>query len=420
MHTSPIINDVKVITREISKLRNYNVRWNIQARLDEFLNVRGEYDVDVEFLGTKVISELEFHNPPPIVAIDGSNRNIDTPYAFTTIVTGSIVSERLGVLLDYPAAWFNYPVDTKEINIPYIGIAPDADNVILNLPPSATQYSPVGKIYDSNYNRHQVIDEIRVRVENTLLGLIPKIDAKTFIGLRHRVVIIDGPLYHIPRGLFDQAVEEYYIRAWRKLVQDRIRTLTKLDAKRIVAIGVVKRIEKSKILTKSQEFKYQVKNMIKVNISGENDLVIVDKLISEALANNIIHTPLKPFLIGPFKVKTSIGRVLGVKNAPLKIIGYVLIPYHPYSLLNHRVLRVEISETMYKIFDDVIFSWIAYDAINYSTTIPYSLHLAHSRCNKWCTMLFTYYTSYYSNAGIPLTYDTKLQFLQVRSEYELK
>ena len=417
MNLPLLLDDVKAIVREISKLRNHNIKWNIQARLDEFLNVRGEYEVEVEFLGEKIIKKLQPHNPPPILAIDGSNRNIDTPYAFTTIASGSIVSERLGVLLDYPAAWFDYPLNIDS-TIPYIGVAPDADNVILDLPPSATQYSPIGKLYDSNYNRHQIVDEIRARVENILLSIIPHVDDKSFIGLKHRVVIVDGPLYHIPRGLFEENVEEYYIKAWRKILLDRIRTIMILDSRKIVTIGVVKRIERSKILSKSQEFKDKVKRIMRIKVTGENDLVIVDRLIGEALAQGIINTPLHPFLIGPFKIKTNIRDALKLRSVPLKVIGYVFIPYHPYSLINHRVLRIEVSESMYRVFGETVFSWVAYDAIDHSTTIPYSLHLAHSRCNKWCTMLFAYYTSYYSCAGIPLTYDTKLQFLQVKSEYE--
>ena len=415
-----IISDVKAIARELYKLRNYNVKWNIQARLDEFLNVRGEYDVEVDFLGDRVIEELEPHNPPPILAVDGSNRNIDTPYAFTTIASGSIVSERLGVILDYPAAWFNYPLEVKGVLTPYIGVAPDTDNVVLDLPPSATQYNPVGKLYDSNYNRHQVVDEIRARVENTLLNLVPKVDERLLIGLKHRVVVVDGPLYHIPRVLFEQTVEEYYIKAWRRILKDRVEAVLRLDSKRIVTIGVVKRIERSKILSKSREFNDKVKGTLKINISGGNDLVVVDRLISEALSEGIIRTPLKPLLIGPFKVRTSIRDVLRIKDMPLKVIGYIFVPYHPYSLVNHRILRVEVSENMYRMLGNIVFSWVAYDAVNHSTTIPYSLHLAHSRCNKWCTMLFTYYTSYYSRMGIPLTYDTRLQFLQVMSEYEFK
>jgi len=111
MKSSLLLDDVKIIVREISKLRNHNIKWNIQARLDEFLNVRGEYEVEVEFLGEEIIKKLRPHSPPPILAIDGSSRNIDTPYAFTTIASGSIISERLGVLLDYPAAWFDYPLN---------------------------------------------------------------------------------------------------------------------------------------------------------------------------------------------------------------------------------------------------------------------------------------------------------------------
>lgn len=415
-----IISDVKAIARELHKLRKYNVKWNIQARLDEFLNVRGEYDVEVDFLGDRVIEELEPHNSPPILAVDGSNRNIDTPYAFTTIASGSIVSERLGVILDYPAAWFNYPLEVKEVLTPYIGVAPDTDNVVLDLPPSATQYSPVGKLYDSNYNRHQVVDEIRARVENTLLNLVLRVDERLLIGLKHRVVVVDGPLYHIPRVLFEQTAEEYYIKAWRRILKDRVEAVMKLDSKRIVTIGVVKRIERSKILSKSQEFNDKIMETLKVSISGGNDLVVVDRLISEALSDGIIRTPLKPLLIGPFRVRTSIRDVLRIKDMPLKVIGYVFIPHHPYSLVNHRILRIEVSESMYRIFGNIVFSWVAYDAVNHSTTIPYSLHLAHSRCNKWCTMLFTYYIGYYSRVGIPLTYDTKLQFLQVISEYEFE
>jgi len=189
------IKSLGEVVREIAGLKGVISFWNAQVRLDEFLEVRGEASARrTEFIGEKILQPVTPQKPPPILALDGSSRIVGTAYAFTTIAAVSLVSERFGVILDYPHLWFKYPV-LLEREPPFIGVAPEAPNIKLKLPPYATQRSPAGFLYNPDYNRSQIVDEVRTNLENKVLkdGAIKAALTEVF-GLKHRLILVDGPL----------------------------------------------------------------------------------------------------------------------------------------------------------------------------------------------------------------------------------
>ncbi|OYT58920.1 MAG: hypothetical protein B6U75_04810 [Desulfurococcales archaeon ex4484_217_1] len=136
-------------------------------------------------------------------------------------------------------------------------------------------------------------------------------------------------------------------------------------------MGIVKRFERSTIITRSYEYLSEVNNVLGVDVSR-------------------------------------------------KVVAYVIIPKHPYLDVGYRVFRVEVPYEAYEKYENLIFEWIVGDTAYFSTTLPYSLILADTRCKKWSASLLLYLSRLYSEAKIPLTYESRLMVEHVFKEMTLK
>lgn len=404
------IRNLSEVVKEIASLKGVVSFWNARVRLDEFLEVRGEISAKkTEFLGDNVLHYITPQKPPPILALDGSSRIVDTAYAFTTIATVSLISERFGVIMDYPYLWFKYPVSLEE-EPPFIGVAPEAPNIKLKLPPYATQRSPAGFLYDPNYNRYQIVDEVRTNLENKVLrdGAL-KASLMEVFGLRHRLILVDGPLYHTPAAFINPNVDGKYRVTWKKLIKERVKAIIENLEHGLAIVGIVKRFEKSTIITKSLDYLSKVSKVLGIDVSRSgSDLAAIDTIHHYAKKKKVLEIPFKPYIIGPFLIKPS-WVYIDIPNTPEKVIAYTVIPKHPYLDVGYKAFRVEVPYVAYEKYGNSIFEWIIGDTVYFSTTLPYSLVLADSRCKKWSASLLLYLSRLYSEAKIPLTYESRLE-----------
>jgi len=415
------IKSLGEVVKEIADLKGIISFWNAQVRLDEFLEVRGEASARrTEFIGEKILQPVTPQKPPPILALDGSSRIVGTAYAFTTIAAVSLVSERFGVILDYPHLWFKYPV-LLEREPPFIGVAPEAPNIKLKLPPYATQRSPAGFLYDPDYNRSQIVDEVRTNLENKVLkdGAIKAALTEVF-GLKHRLILVDGPLYHTPAVFMNPGIDEKYKLSWKVMIEDRIEAIRENLEHELTVVGIVKRFERSTIIIRSYEYLSRVNNVLGVDVSrAGSDLAAIDTIYHYAKKKGVVGYPLRPQIIGPFLIKPS-WVYIDVPNAPSKVVAYVIIPKHPYLDVGYRVFRVEVPYEAYDKYENLVFEWIVGDTVYFSTTLPYSLILADTRCKKWSASLLLYISRLYSEAKIPLTYESRLMVEYVFKEMTSK
>lgn len=410
------LESLNEVIREIAGLKGVVSFWNAQLRLDDLLNVRGEVEYKkTEFLGGKILHTIEPQKPPPVIAIDGSSRVIDTAYAFSAIATVSLVSERFGVLLDYPHLWFNYPIVLRS-KPPFIGIAPEAPNIKLKLPYYATQRSPAGYLYDVNYNRNQIVDEIRTNLENyVLLDGAVKASLLNIFGLKHRLILIDGPLYHTP-AVFISNAERKYKESWKILIRNRVKAIQENLNHGLTVVGIVKRIEKSVIMIRSYDYVSEASKILNVDLSKTcSDLAAIDTIYHYSKKKGLIEAPLKPLIIGPFRINPS-WAYINLPKIPEKIVAYTIIPKHPYLDVGYKVFRIEVPLEAYEKYGSIIFEWIVGDAVLTSSALPYSLILADMRCRKWSATLLLYISRLYSEAQIPLTYGSRIEIEHLSKE----
>jgi len=175
--------------------------------------------------------------PRLVVGVDSSSRHLEAPAA-DLVVAAVYAAGWRGVM----ARW---PREALEPGAPpfilMLRNTPDAEP-----PPGlpVASRNPAGYEYGEAYSIHQALDEARVQLENWMLErLAGELEAGS-------VVLVDGSLYNVTVGFLkgSGAVGE----AWRELVRRRIRAVEKLESRGVAVVGVVKRIERSRLLAASE------------------------------------------------------------------------------------------------------------------------------------------------------------------------
>ncbi len=175
--------------------------------------------------------------PRLVAAVDSSSRHLEAPAA--DLVVTAVVAAGWGGLVD---AW---PRESLEPGGPpfilMLRNTPEAEP-----PPGlpvATR-NPAGYEYGESYSIHQALDEARVQLENWMLERLSSVVGPG------SAVLVDGSLFNVTVGFLkgSGAVGE----AWRELVRRRMEVVARLEERGAAVIGVVKRIERSRLLAASE------------------------------------------------------------------------------------------------------------------------------------------------------------------------
>ncbi len=415
------------VLKAIAKVSNRLSR-NIESRLDNLAYLRRELEPGrVRYLGNDFITAFNKMNRPDsvILGIDGSSRVIDTAYMFLGIASLSIYSRHLGEVLDHPPLPIRYTL--PPLKEPFIAISIDLEEPLENIEldkASFTLESPVGVRYSGDYNKTIILDEIRTNLENKALIHLAKHSNKILeIAGGEFLVFIDGPIYPTP-NIFKQYYHllevkkpsrgrlDDYIASWRKLLEDRIKGIKMLEELNAPVVGIVKRIESSRILVVSDEYRGLLSSKGIVIGDLGNDQAFIDLVLRLAITKGYIGFPLKPLIIGPIHIPASASYVdKFVDNPPDKIAYYIVSPLSRYSslMLRYTLYRIEMTLETYTMFiEEGIEPYrpSIYDSIGVGTALPFTILYTDKRCKQLSRSIARVIAADLESRGIPLTYDT--------------
>ena len=419
-------------TNYIQKFVNqtYIVKRDLDSRLDDLMSLRREVEpTNVVFKGKNLIEAIDQidKNVYPIIGVDGSSRVIDTAYLFIGISTLSIYSRILGEILDHPPLPLKYILPS--LKEPFIALSFDVEdeeiiNKIFDQYNMITFKSPAGVIYRRDYNKTVILDELRTSLENkALIHVGENIDVFRKTGLDEFNLFIDGPVYPVPnvfkqyynllysrrppRGRIDD-----YIASWQVLIKDRLRGIKLLEKNNIPVIGIVKRIESSRILINASNFNdLLIEHNIHIGDLG-NDQAYIDIILRTLIMKKAITMPYKPMIIGPIYVPACASYIdKFIEDLPDKIMYYIVLPLHRYSgqLLRYILYRVEMTTKTMELLTDLgiePYMPALADSIGMGTALPFTILYTDKRSKLLSRSLAQIIAGDLEARGIPLTYDT--------------
>ncbi|MCE4598782.1 MAG: DNA double-strand break repair nuclease NurA [Desulfurococcales archaeon] len=323
------------------------------------------------------------------IGVDSSSRKLETPLVTVLIGSVSASSSSQVELLDLPPL-YSY----NSINIDEYWITDHPFIITIPSIPGVLEYrNPAGHLYDEGYSEAQAMDELRVSLENTMLNILAGTN------LEDTVVMIDGPLYLVPGALTDVQSPRKYRDAWEKLLNDRINAVRKLEERGVPVIGVVKRIEGSRILLKTVGLEDRIRECLG-EVGGIGDKMILYMLqgsCSRIIPGRILATP---------RIKVRFP-VIGLE----KIVEYLVVPpgKWQYAPELSRVYRIEYSQLTLGLLEDMglqphhVFSL---DSIYRGSLAPVTIQLSDRRARSITLALKRLIASEAMHRSIPLSYDT--------------
>ena len=431
MDLANIINKYLMLMEKLVPSNPGNIVRDVYSRYENPLIYVGETEPENPvYKGARLIEILDFDKPDMsnkkwvTVGLDGSSRAIDTPYMFIGLASTSIFSSILGEVFDHPALPAKYLL--PKMNTPFIAIAPDfhLDNVEKNLEQYVYLRSPAGVLYDKSYNKSLILDELRTCLENKTIGhLANNIDYlnKVLNKYYYLTVLIDGPIYPVPilfkqhynmltKNLPSRGRLDDYVVSWKEILKHRIEVLSLLEKQGIPVIGIVKRVETSRILLSTRNYIELAKdNNVWIGDLG-NDQAFIDTLIKAFIRKGVLRQPHKVMYIGPIYIPpeaTYLNHYLDY--VPEKIVYYVIVPVNKYGkeVFMYTLFRIEVTSNTHKILgDNNILSIVLQDSVFYGTTLPISILYSDKRSKKISRSLANIIARDLERRGIPLTYDT--------------
>ncbi len=268
------------------------------------------------------------------VGIDSSSRRLDVPQASIVVAAVSI---SLGAfeLLDWPPVYNSIEIRGP----PFIRFLPNNDKIkVESLPRWIDLRNPAGIPYDRDYSVAQAMDEARVALENWAISEALNDFLKKFN--RKVVVLLDGPLYLVPGALAGIGAPEKYVEAWRFLLASRIEAVRSLEEIGVPVLGIVKRLSRSRILSKTPQISTAIARCTGLHeFSDESALYLLYRSgCTKRRPGFIYKTP-------KIRIRSRIGEEVD------KIVEYLILP--PGRLQDSsglgRMVRIEYSERSLRI-----------------------------------------------------------------------
>ncbi|RLG84341.1 MAG: hypothetical protein DRO40_01505 [Thermoprotei archaeon] len=429
----------KLLEKIVSSIPDTSISRNIYSRIENPINYISEAEpLKPVYKGDKIITEIDMDNIPKkehvIIGVDGSSRVVDTPYMFIGIASVTACSRILGEVLDHPPLPAKYIL--PPLRIPFIAISPDTVEIEDKLKGigEIITHSPAGVPYTPDYNKSLILDELRTSLETKMIihiGLNNKILMK-YVREKELVILLDGPIYPVP-NLFKQHYNllhtrtpgkgklDDYIASWREILIQRFYAIKLLEENNIPVLGVVKRLESSRLLIASNYKSLLLEQGISLGDLG-NDQALINMVIRYLISNDVLKQPYKPMIIGPIIIpaeSTYINHY--IHEVPDKIAYYVIIPFHKYGeeRIHYSVFRIETTKRSSKIINDAgmnAYDIAIHDSLFYGTTLPSSILIADKRSKVLSRSFANILARDLEARGIPLTYDTIRTIEAYRSE----
>ncbi len=322
---------------ETQKPRARTIRAPSILRLEDLLHIRSP----LENLGSLRGELLEYYprilfatnTPHPgenheviIFGVDSSARIVELATSTIIVSSVSVSSNVRGFSWDWPSIFTRGgPV----LDEPVIRVLPNDEDEDEIDDPLISYRNPAGYRYDPDYSMYQALDEARVSAENKALEAILEIVESGKIP-RRPVVLIDGPVYLVPGVLAVGGGRVEYVKAWEKLLNERLKIIRKLVENNVLVYGIVKRIEKARVLEKtSLPASYE---RCTGPIRGRSDRSIIHSGMTNRCYGSIIKGK---------ALATPPVRILAPQGAE-KVVQYIVIPQpwtmpSPHASIYYRV-----------------------------------------------------------------------------------
>ncbi|MCS7106570.1 MAG: DNA double-strand break repair nuclease NurA [Acidilobaceae archaeon] len=258
------------------------------------------------------------------VGLDSTTRRVEAGAA--DVVVGSAVSycSRNGLSYEWPSLSAPPPPIPPH---PVYVLLPNGEISELD-DPIVSLLNPAGERYDIDYSADLAEDEVRSSMESWMLSSL---------SIPGCAVLLDGPVYQFPRAFATESAPVRVRRTLLALLRRRLEAISALESRGVPVIGVVKRVERSTILSNAMGMEQWVARR-------EGDASVLERafLSSEREPGRVYVTP---------KVGLSFPS-LGDLSPPPKLIQYVVVPAGKYQSDPLRIYRLEFTFTTLRLLEE--------------------------------------------------------------------
>ncbi|MFZ8794676.1 MAG: DNA double-strand break repair nuclease NurA [Acidilobaceae archaeon] len=386
---------VEVIRRASSASSTYASRSVL--RLDDVIWVRepvedsGEFSASLmEYSSRLLVARRPYRDGVMFtpVGVDSSSRHVETPVA--DVVVGAVVAiSSLGsIAFEWPSLG---PLRYTGRLHPVFYMLSNAGVQFSFEDPLVSTVNPSGRPFDISYSVGEACDEMRVSLENWVLEVLGGLlEAQV-----NPVVMVDGPLYVVAKAL-TRDVQPWIRDVWVKLLEGRVKAIRGLESRGVPVIGVVKRVEKSTILSRTRGLE---------GIRG--DIVEGDKsVILRAMTMLGDRVPGRIYVTPRIIVRTPQLPEVGVLE---KVVQYIVIPPGKFQLSPPlvRVYRLEYTLKTLGILQDTGLepdAVIGGDSVGRGALEPLSIRLSDLRSSFLSHALKKALLMNIISVGAPLSY----------------
>ena len=375
-----VSNSIARVADVIRRVSSSAIPSRSVLRLEELLWVREPVEDSGEFTATLLeyssrllIARRPYHGGVYVtpVGLDSSSRYLETPAADIVIGGVASMSSHGFTLVEWPSLELGYSPPAPH---PVFYILPGSGAQLDIDDPLVSTVNPAGRSFDINYSVVEACDEMRFSLENWVLDLIP--DLFNNLKLRNPVVLVDGPLYVVAKVLMRDA--PLWLReTWAKLLVARVNAIRKLEDMGVPVLGVVKRVERSTILSKTRGLEGLRGDVLE----GDKSIVLKSMLaIDEKLPGRIYVTP---------KILVRMPLVTGV-GVLSKVVQYVVIPAGKYQLSPElaRVFRVEYTPRTMELLGELGLDPV--DVVSFDSVAKGALEPVSIKLSDWRSSFITY------------------------------
>jgi hypothetical protein len=386
---------VEVIRRASSASSTYASRSVL--RLDDVIWVRepvedsGEFSASLmEYSSRLLIARRPYRDGVMFtpVGVDSSSRHVETPVADVVVGAVAAISSLGSITFEWPSLG---PLRYTGGSHPVFYILSNAGVQFSFEDPLVSTVNPSGRPFDISYSVGEACDEMRVSLENWVLEVLGGLlEAQV-----NPVVMVDGPLHIVAKAL-TRDVQPWIRDVWVKLLEGRVKAIRGLESRGVPVIGVVKRVEKSTILSRTRGLE---------GVRG--DIVEGDKsIILRAMTMLGDRVPGRIYVTPRIIVRTPQLPGIGVLE---KVVQYIVIPPGKFQLSPPlvRVYRLEYTLKTLGILQDMGLepdAVIGGDSVGRGALEPLSIRLSDLRSSFLSHALKKALLMNIISVGAPLSY----------------
>jgi hypothetical protein len=267
-------------------------------------------------LGVKP-EDMVFYPSPKradFVAVDGSSKSLVSAGGIISVASVAVTGKTEPIKGVYPKL-----TGVKGLNLsaPFVALAPSTKSkseILAASLESVMLRSITGVPFDATFGVSRVETELRANLETEALSAV---DGRP---------LLDGPLLPSFSSLPNDVRRELSRRRYSKLPKD--------------AVGVVKRIDRSKLLVESlRPYSREVREKFDL----ESTAFLSDEALVSFLVKKVAVPPYKPIAVGPIIYEPHGYRVHSY---------YLALPLHPY-VRKFSIIRVETLSARSSVLDEV-------------------------------------------------------------------